>query len=454
MAGQDLGPFNDPRIVLRLVDDGMVLFAGIDGEGTIAWMSGSAHQVLGRPPEQLTGTSAFELIHPADHDVVISSLAESARNAEERILAVLRIRHVDGTWLTFEFGGIDLRDDDGGGTFLVWGRSYESTQRLKAFLTSLLTASDLGHLLGQVITWADALMPFSASTVLARHDTEASYHGIATSPTLPAALGREFDVSETLWAQWRSLLTVSRVIEIPITDLPAPIAADAGAHGVAVAWVVGVAHRAGGEPVGLIITWRLRHGAASATHLRHLGEAAELAQLAFDWARTQSALVTAATTDALTGVANRSQLLSAVAAHRSSSGALLFCDLTHFKTLNDEHGHSVGDQVLRIVARRMQATTELDELFVRLGGDEFAVWCPSACTDEAAGVVADRIMCAFDEPVHVDGIDHHISCSIGIACLSPSGPDVLDLEDLLTRADIALYQAKAIGPGEWVLVPH
>ena len=443
----DLGPLHDPAMVRHLVDDATILFVALDGAADIAWIGRSSEAVLGRSPSELIGTSGLDLLHPDDHDILLASLAESARNADERIFAVVRVRHADGTWLTLEFGGLDRRDEDGSGTFLVWGRSHESATRLTAFLEALLTGGDLGQLLGEVVHWCDALMPYSTSIILARRD-DGTYRCPIDAPGLPSTLGADLVVDLDATGSWRDLAG-AEVVEASLSELPEAVATAATDEGVATAWLVAIAGADPARPDGLLVSWRRRPGSLLATHRRHLQEACRLSQLAFGWGRSHSDLVTAATTDSLTGVANRTRLGQVVEADRSETSTLLFCDLDHFKELNDRHGHAAGDQVLRAVAARMQAAVRSGDLLARLGGDEFSVWCPDLAGGEVARQVAGRIIDAFALPVEVDGRAHLVRCSIGIASVSRDHGRPFDLHGAIKRADAALYRAKAAGRGRW-----
>jgi len=435
-------------MVRRLIDDGMVLFLGIGGDGLISWIGRSSEQVLGRPAADLLGSSALDLIHPDDHGLVSATLAESARNADERILAVVRVQHANGSWLNLEFGGIDLRDDAGVGTFLVWGRSYESAHRLTALLDSLLTASDRSDLLRQVIEWCDALMPYSSTLVLARSD-DGTYRAAAAANGLPVDLGTGLVVDEDTQGPWGLALVGRLPVQAEAGELSDVLAARAHQARIARTWVVAVPGGDSSKPDGLLVIWRHRPGPLLATHLRHIQEAARLCQLAFEWARIHADLVVAATTDSLTGVANRSQLRTSVDRDRSATAALLFCDLDRFKELNDRHGHAVGDHVLRAVAERLQGAIRSRDLLVRLGGDEFAVWCPDLRDRDGGESVAERILVALARPIRIEGRVHRVSCSIGIATASGIATERPDLEAILQRADQALYRAKAAGGARW-----
>jgi diguanylate cyclase (GGDEF)-like protein/PAS domain S-box-containing protein len=162
---------------------------------------------------------------------------------------------------------------------------------------------------------------------------------------------------------------------------------------------------------------------------------------------------TQANYDALTDLPNRHLLmdlmqLSLAASQRNGlHGALLLLDLDHFKTLNDTLGHGQGDRLLMEVARRLRAFVRDQDTIARLGGDEFAVLLQdlSAESTEAAiqaEVVAEKIRAGLAAPILLDDREHHISSSIGIVLfLGRQRP----LDDLISYADAAMYQAKADG---------
>ena len=151
--------------------------------------------------------------------------------------------------------------------------------------------------------------------------------------------------------------------------------------------------------------------------------------------------------DALTGLANRSlfgeRLAVALAQARREEYplAILYMDLNRFKEINDTHGHGAGDQVLMKVARRFQAALRADEILARLAGDEFVVVAERADAATAARI-ADRLRDAMADPVTVGGHSFPVGLAIGIAVFPRDGSEI---DDLLKRADIAMYRAKAVG---------
>lgn len=156
-----------------------------------------------------------------------------------------------------------------------------------------------------------------------------------------------------------------------------------------------------------------------------------------------------AATDPLTGIANRrhfsEQAARAIAtAHRHGRpSALLELDLDGLKTVNDTHGHAVGDELLLAFVRTCHANLREGDILGRLGGDEFAVLLPETTLAQAQ-VIAERLRLAFErEDVRVDEIRLPPSVSVGIAAVGPEGRSTL--EDLLRGADAALYEAKRAG---------
>ena len=153
---------------------------------------------------------------------------------------------------------------------------------------------------------------------------------------------------------------------------------------------------------------------------------------------------TAATKDPLTGLANRRSFFQEAARLMQTSNrpvALLMIDLDHFKSINDQFGHTVGDDVLRIFAKTASANLRPSDLVGRLGGEEFAVLLPAA-SQESAWLVAERLRSAFAAAAaSVSGLSIQATASVGLSILDPGQ----DMSTLLDLADQALYRAKAGG---------
>jgi diguanylate cyclase (GGDEF)-like protein len=155
--------------------------------------------------------------------------------------------------------------------------------------------------------------------------------------------------------------------------------------------------------------------------------------------------------DALTGLPNRimfgEKVEDAIAnAGREGGFAVLSLDLDRFKQVNDTLGHHVGDELLRMAAKRLQHCTNDSDTLARLGGDEFAIVQRRAEGPDAAADLAYRAIEALSVPYDVVGHRITIGASIGVS-LAPG--DGLARDKLLKSADIALYRAKADGRGTW-----
>lgn len=134
---------------------------------------------------------------------------------------------------------------------------------------------------------------------------------------------------------------------------------------------------------------------------------------------------------------------------RDGTGFALLClDLDHFKSVNDTLGHQAGDRLLRVVAGRIRGVLRRGDVAARLGGDEFVIIQAGCAGPEDAMGLAARVVEAMAAPVDLGGYPTGIGISIGIA-LAPC--DARAPEDLLARADVALYRAKAAGRNTWRL---
>jgi len=168
--------------------------------------------------------------------------------------------------------------------------------------------------------------------------------------------------------------------------------------------------------------------------------------------QTAEQLVYLAERDALTGLYNRHRFQQELARTMLDSDrhqtqcAVMFFDLDEFKTINDSYGHRAGDALLIRVASEISTLVRRNEVLARLGGDEFAILLPSAQGNEAE-VLADRVVRAIAQiPFRFEGQNLRLTTSLGIAYYPGQAADA---DDLVARADIAMYQAKDAGKNTW-----
>ncbi|MCW2968767.1 MAG: putative Diguanylate cyclase/phosphodiesterase [Solirubrobacteraceae bacterium] len=175
---------------------------------------------------------------------------------------------------------------------------------------------------------------------------------------------------------------------------------------------------------------------------------ADQAQAALEAAQHYEMAVHMAEHDGLTGLPNRAVMLDRLrhallrARRAHTTIAVLFVDLDRFKTINDTHGHEVGDEVLRTVAARIDAGLRPGDTVARLGGDEFVVLCEDVRGQEDAVEVARRIRARVSQPISVGTLMLTVTGSVGIALPRTSGDDP---SSLLHFADVAMYRAKDSG---------
>jgi diguanylate cyclase (GGDEF)-like protein len=177
-----------------------------------------------------------------------------------------------------------------------------------------------------------------------------------------------------------------------------------------------------------------------------LGSLANQVTLALRNSEVHQELTVQATLDSLTGLANRPSFnaaLSRALDHpRDQPTTVLFVDLDDFKDVNDVLGHGAGDDLLREIAARLHRATRPEDLCARLGGDEFAVLLHG--TDSSTGsAVAQRIVNGIAAPAQLLPGVANVGASVGVATSTGES----DLEELVHRADIAMYAAKAKGKG-------
>ena len=158
--------------------------------------------------------------------------------------------------------------------------------------------------------------------------------------------------------------------------------------------------------------------------------------------------------DPLTGLANRAcfydRMRSALAraCTEGLSVAVLFADLDNFKIINDTLGHAYGDEALRWVADQLRANLAHGELAARLGGDEFTVLIEGVRGVEQVLPLAHRLIAALAAPVRLAGRDFRVGGSMGLAINDPGNPNA---DELLRKADLAMYRAKQEGKGRCVV---
>ncbi len=159
-----------------------------------------------------------------------------------------------------------------------------------------------------------------------------------------------------------------------------------------------------------------------------------------------------ATHDFLTELPNRVLLIDrfevalAQALRKDYKLAVMSMDLDRFKEVNDTMGHNVGDEVLKLVARKLAATVRSSDTVARLGGDEFLLLLQEIRELQDATKIADKMLYVLKEPISIDGHDFYLSASVGIAICPDDGND---LEALMKKSDVSMYYSKRHGGNQY-----
>ena len=166
---------------------------------------------------------------------------------------------------------------------------------------------------------------------------------------------------------------------------------------------------------------------------------------------TERLLKNLAYSDSLTGLPNRALFMDrleqeiSIDSRRARGFTLMFIDIDHFKNINDSLGHSIGDQVLAELAKRMRQCLREEDTLARMGGDEFTVIVRETVESEVVQRLAEKLIGHVALPLELEGVVLEIGASIGVALFPQDGPDS---DTLMKNADTAMYSAKAEGGGK------
>lgn len=240
-------------------------------------------------------------------------------------------------------------------------------------------------------------------------------------------------------------MIVSDVFADPLWEEYAPLLRPSGLRSC---WSTPILSRER-KVLGTFALYAQEVGTPSEQQQELIAMAAHLAGIAIERKRAEDRIGFMAHHDVLTGLPNRVLFEEQVAGmleeirERDQWAVLAFLDLDDFKLINDSLGHATGDELLKIVAGRMQAAVRRSDSVVRVGGDEFIILLNGLPKER--DVVLSRledIRTAIAMPVQLQGRSLQVSCSMGVACFPNQGKTA---GELLANADMAMYRAKELG---------
>lgn len=202
----------------------------------------------------------------------------------------------------------------------------------------------------------------------------------------------------------------------------------------------------------LTVSWTNIIHPISKEDLTGLRQFANLASVALERDTSQKKISQIAFYDMLTGLPNRASLNGYLdtelkkARSQAAKGVILFIDMDDFKAVNDNFGHSFGDNVIVSASQHIVAATDKNAFVARLGGDEFIVVVPGENSRHKAAQIADKVIKELGQEYEIAAQKLHMSASIGVVIYPEDGDMV---EDILKKADIAMYAAKRAGRNCW-----
>lgn len=438
-------------------------------DGMITFASSGVRTLLGYDPDAMAGHNIFEFVDPSFRERLSEGLARwRDRSGSPRVRPVL-LKAADGRTEMIHYDitiGVDLgrlgslaltlRPLDGSDR--LSRRQYEllNEDRLvklaSAFIDVPMEDFEKGlHNAVAVIASLEWVTRVSVWQVVGagrdRMGLRAEWLASSAEPQVPLVTRMRFTDS-------RLVELVSRGEEVHLSE-PWDVEGEFGVDASAAlangnASVMGVPMVSAGEVTGMILLEStVGHLAFGAAHASTVRAAAAIIAGAFVRHEAELQLSEQARTDRVTGLGNRwafdealHEALEDLRGGLSRGIGLALIDLDRFKLVNDALGHSAGDVLLAAVAARLLGAADDETLVARLGGDELLVLITDSPTAEESHTRLERLLESLELPFHVAGETLSVSASVGLVHASDGSTDP---EDLLRRADVAMYRAKAVG---------
>ena len=389
-------------------------------DGNVAFISRGVGSLLGWSPSELIGMSPADIVHPDDIDAAFDAIIRVSQGLEV-FRSTLRMRDSRNEYVPVEVTGTDLSEDPVvGGIVLTIRDAQRDLEHDRTLNRSQRMSDSIVENLRDGVVATDEF-----GTIVKINDTARSMFSI-NAATPPAQLRTE---------QF-ALFTVGGDLHDPF-EKTSQTAADTTSP------ICSVVSRDGQTQFLTTSCEPITEETEDGTQV--LGHVLVFNDITSEYEASEELRVQALH-DQLTGLANRRQLdecLEQLTTSRPDMNvAACFIDLDGFKIVNDVHGHSKGDHLVRIAAARLSRQLRADDLLVRQGGDEFVALLVDVTDLQSAAETAERCRAALANPYILDGQRFDVTGSIGVAI---SRCDDLNPTELLRHADLALYSAKDLG---------
>ncbi len=427
----------DEELARRIIHGAPWIVLVVDGAGTITWVDGAVEPVTGYVPADLVGSHMLEHIDTGWNPRALESVAYALNSSGLQRPMLFRVRKKDGSWFVAEITANSQLDDPVIGGLAVYIRQWDERQLLDLVVESVAAGDPLTETLGLLVEvmraetlageGAICMAPVDgrfAQVVASEHlDPVLASAGLASAEPVRSAL----EQATPSWAR---------------TDRVDPsLRAAAVADGFRWCWAWPVPGHGG--PQGCLVLWRRADEEPDFTCVMALDRLVRLTGLVLERTRAAAELLEAATTDALTGLANRASFFALLQDALDDPGqgplvGVLYIDLDDFKQVNDRLGHGAGDQVLREVGQRLRRAADGGSA-ARLGGDEFGVLCRGVVEVGDLDRLAERITADLSRPIALGEATVSVGASAGRAA---GPPRLATVDGPPAEADTRLYVSK------------
>ena len=450
-AGADANAHNELRLLQMATNETERALYVTDARGCLLYVNRAFTEIFGYTPEEALGRGALELIGQNRYD---------ARTLERLTVQVRKGRTFHEEIWAFDKQGKELwllatvrpvRGADGSVENLVCvlentteNRQIQKLQR--DVLEAVAEDMPLRQVANLICKRVEAIFPEVISTIVAV-DPDKRLRPLA-SPSLPDYYAQAIDGIPIGPATGACGTAAYRGEPVVCEDIATdPLWADHSGLvlplGLNACWSSPIKLR-DGRVAGTFAFYFRQSRLPSAWHEIIVSACLHLCVVAFERHEAKARINRLAYYDALTGLPNRALLRDQIDdAFRNAPAdrrmAFLFLDVDNFKDVNDTLGHSIGDELLVEIAKRLRTQLRPGDLVSRHGGDEFVIMLDN-CDGDRAALTADGILDALLRPIHINGFSLPVTASIGISLFPDDGRDC---DTLIKNADAAMYQAKA-----------
>lgn len=373
-------------------------------------------KILGWAPEDLLGKRALDYIHPDDEELAIDNWMTMLASAGDGQRVRLRHLHKNGDWVWVEIANRNLLDDPHEAH--VVAQMIDISDEMEVY-EALREREQLLHRLAEALPSGLLHVRVDGQVVY----TNERLHEIVGVPRSETLADQLRTVAREDWAELDAAFAAA------MQGDDADIEVRLRLPGLADPRLCHISIRSLTEADGAVT--------AAIVSVSDVTEAVTL----------RDELRDKATFDALTRCHNRAavmQILEDAIQRPGDRIATVFIDLDRFKAINDELGHAAGDELLVTAAERLRSVVRSDDIVGRIGGDEFLVVCPRVASTEEAIDIAERIAASLRREVELAGGSIDMRASVGVAWTSA---DITNADELVARADAAMYESKRRGVG-------